>query len=54
LIASFEFGRARSDLRPGGLLEIAYAYAYAIEQPTNQGTYRSYYVLIMLGASTWF
>jgi long-subunit fatty acid transport protein len=25
-----------------------------IEQPTNQGTYSSYYLLIMLGASTWF
>lgn len=25
-----------------------------IEQPVNQGTYSSYYVLIMLGASTWF
>ncbi|MEO6773073.1 MAG: outer membrane protein transport protein [Kofleriaceae bacterium] len=25
-----------------------------IEQPVNQGTYSSYYLLIMLGASTWF
>ena len=25
-----------------------------LEQPVNQGTYSSYYLLIMLGASTWF